>query len=123
MLTIVLKGTQLDLTPALKAYAEEKLQTADKFLSSYDDVRAEVELEHTTRHHQSGPIFRAEITLHAAGLNLRAEALDEDLYAAIDRIRDEIVEEIRRSKTKEETLIRRGGRMFKDVIKRMGWGE
>lgn len=123
MLNISFKATKFEITPAIRAYAEEKVRMIDRLLDDRDaDARAEIELEQTTRHHQSGPIFRAEITLHTAQLTLRAEAQKEDLYAAIDVAKDELIQELRRSKDKKTSMVRRGGRMFKDVMHKMGWG-
>lgn len=123
MLNISFKSTQFEVTPAIRAYAEEKVRMIERLLDDRDaDARAEVELEQTTRHHQSGDIFRAEITLRTARLSLRTEAKEGDLYAAIDVAKDELVDEIRRSKDKRSSMMRRGGRMFKDVMRKMGWG-
>ena len=120
MLTIAIKGTRLDLTPAITSYTEDKLRMLERVLTV--DARAEIELEHTTRH-QSGPVFRAEINLTAGSMFLRTEAIEEDLYAAIDVAKDEMMEAISQYKSKETTLVRRGGRMIKGFIRRMGWGE
>lgn len=123
MLNISFKATKLEITPAIRAYAEEKARMIERLLDDRDaDARAEIELEQTTRHHQSGPIFRAEINLRTAQLTLRVEAQKEDLYAAIDVAKDELVEELRRAKDKKTSTVRRGGRMFKDIIQKMGWG-
>ncbi len=95
----------------------------ERLLDEHDtDPRAEVELEQTTRHHQSGDIFRAEINLRTAQLNLRTEAEEGDLYAAIDIAKDELMDELRRAKDKKSSMMRRGGRMFKDIMQKMGWG-
>ena len=123
MLNISFKATQLELTPEIRAYAEEKVRMIERLLDDRDaDARADVELGQTTQHHQSGDIFRAEINLHTAQLSLRAEAQQADIFAAIDVAKDELIEEIRRSKDKKSSMMRRGGRMFKDVMQKMGWG-
>jgi len=123
MLNITFKATQFEITPAIRAYAEEKVRMIERLLDDKDaDARVEVELEQTTRHHQSGDIFRAEINLRTAQLSLRTEAEEGDLYAAIDVAKDELVEELRRLKEKKSSMMRRGGRMFKDIVQKMGWG-
>ncbi len=123
MLNISFKATRFDITPAIRAYAEEKVRMIERLLDvNATEARVEIELEQTTRHHQSGDIFRAEINLYTAQLNLRTEAQKEDLYAAIDVAKDELVEELRRSKDKKTSFARRGGRMFKGIMQKMGWG-
>jgi ribosome-associated translation inhibitor RaiA len=43
----------------------------------------------------------------------------EDLYAAIDEVKDEIVREVTGGKKKRETLIRKGGAKIKSIIKKL----
>ncbi|MEK7579571.1 MAG: ribosome-associated translation inhibitor RaiA [Patescibacteria group bacterium] len=123
MLTITLKATNMELTPAIRSYAEEKTGMLQKMLTGEDECHAYVEVGQVTKHHQSGPIFRAEIALTTPQGSLRAEAEKEDLYAAIDIVKDELMEELRKRKSKRTTLIKKGGRMFKDIIQKMAWWE
>lgn len=123
MINISIKGTQLELTPAIKAHTEEKVAMVERYLDARDtDPRVDVELEHAPRH-QSGPVFRAEMNLHTAHTQLRTESTQEDLYAAIDVAKDDLVAQLREIKAKETSQVRRGGRMFKAIMQKMGWGE
>ncbi|MEK7622205.1 MAG: ribosome-associated translation inhibitor RaiA [Patescibacteria group bacterium] len=110
------KATNLTLTPAILDYCREKLGHLDKFLVDDENVFTEVEVGKTTRHHKHGEVFRAEINLHLAGHRLRAEATTEDLYAAVDEAKDELVSEVKRYRKRQGTLIRRGGRLVKDFL-------
>ncbi len=124
MFTIGLKGAHIDITPAIRTYAEEKIKTLERFVdSANEDVFVEAELGTTTHHHQQGNIFRAEITLRTPHISVRAEAEKEDLYVAIDAAKDELIEELKKNKARHQTLIRKGGRMFKDIVRKMGFGE
>ena len=84
----------------------------------------DVELAKTNEHHQKGDIFRAEIHIVGPGLDAYASAEHEDLYAAIDEVRDEIVRDLRTKKGKRISYIRRSGARVKDMVKgMMPWGE
>lgn len=88
---IDIQGTQLDLTPSVRQYAEEKIGTLERFLRRFEkegERTVFVELARSTRHHKSGDVFYAEATLELPGTILRAEHKDEDIRSAIDRIRD-----------------------------------
>lgn len=123
MINISVKATNIELTPAMRSYAEEKIGMLEKLIDERDgDVRADVELERITAH-QSGEIFRAEVNFHTSHMSLRAESTQEDMYAAIDLVKDDVMRELRRTKNKNETMVRRGGRMFKQLVQKMGWGE
>src|SRR3989344_1554879 len=113
-----IKASGLSLTPAMRSYAEDKLASVLKFADSKSGpVSMEVELEKTTSHHQKGEIFRAEVNLKIARDLLRAEATDSNLYNAIDMVRDEITREIKSRKGKHESLLRRGSRLIKSLIR------
>jgi|SRR3989338_1431230 len=107
-MTITIKGTNLDLTPALKQYATEKVLNIEKFLPSI--VLAELELERTTRHHQKGLVWRAEANLHAPQHLFRAEAFGEDIYKAIDALKKELKHAIGSLKEKRAGAIRKARR-------------
>lgn len=96
----ILKATNLELTPAIKAYIEKKLEMVDKYLGKQDVISCHFEVELVTRHHQKGEIFRAEINLTLPHSLLRVERTAEDLYKAIDKTKDHLVELIKRSKEK-----------------------
>jgi ribosomal subunit interface protein len=60
-MNIAIKATHLDLTPAIKEYAEEKVGNLEKFIQP---IEAKIELERDRKHH-SGEVFRAEVTLQS----------------------------------------------------------
>ncbi len=96
-----IKGTHLELTDAMRSAVDRVLANLDKYAEKFGEaVAADVELEKTTRHHNKGPIFRAEINVTIPGKLLRGEATDEDLYIAIDRMEEHISREIRKEKEK-----------------------
>ena len=111
------QATQLELTPETLDYCREKLDGLHKLLIEDYSAGIEVELGKTTRHHKHGEIFRAEMNLHTAGKNFRAEAVAEDLYSAIDEVKDELVSEVKRYRKKQGALLRRGGRRVKDFLR------
>ncbi|MEJ0021048.1 MAG: ribosome-associated translation inhibitor RaiA [Candidatus Doudnabacteria bacterium] len=111
-MNIAIKATNLDLTPSIKEYVEEKVGALDKFISV---LEGKVELERD-RHHHSGEVFRAEIMLVMSGKLMRADAEAEDIYAAVDLVIPKLKEQISKFKDKKTTLFRRGGRTAKKKI-------
>ena len=116
---INIKATNTELTPAISTYVEEKVLGLNKFIVAKDpeSVLANVEIGLSTKHHQSGKVFRAEINLHIGGKYLRAVSEQEDLYTAIDDMRDQVAREINSLKNKERDLFRRGGAIIKDLLR------
>lgn len=117
---ILIKGTGMELTKAIRDYVDEKIGGLSKFLVKIDNglVEARVEVGQTTKHHQSGDIFRAEVNLKLPRTLLRAVVETSDLYAAIDLVHDEIKRQILDEKDKkvlEKVRKARSARSTKEV--------
>ncbi len=97
---INIKSTNLSLTPAIRSYLEEKMATVEKYLGNLDIINFDVEVELTSKHHNKGDIFRAEANVQVAKDLLRVEKTEPDLYKAIDKVRDHLIDMIKKHKEK-----------------------
>lgn len=98
---INIKATNLELTPAIKVYIEDKIASVDKFLKKFEgqtNIEIFVEIARTTRHHHKGDVFRAEANLQLPGKILRADHEDWDIRVAIDKVKDKLQQEIKKYK-------------------------
>ncbi len=105
---IVIKATNLDLTPPLKAYIDKKIGSLQKYLVRFEEeaeVKVEVEVARTTKHHHKGNVFYAEANARLLDTILRAEESAPDIRKAIDVVRQTLEREI--SKYKEKKVDRR----------------
>ena len=107
----------MDLTEALRNYVEDKISLLDRHFGS-EPTNIDVELEHMTTHH-SGPIFRCEINIKIPSEQfvLRADSTQEDMYAAIDTCLPKIKERLEKERHKNEALLKKGGRKFKEMMR------
>lgn len=87
-MNIQLKAENIELTDALRSYAEEKVQRLQKYLGSVTPVEAKVKLVRVTNHHQKGPVFECEIQLDVPGDLLILDRVEEDMYKAIDKAQE-----------------------------------
>jgi putative sigma-54 modulation protein len=79
---IEISGHQMDITPALRDYAQEKMGKLAKHFEQHLDTRMILsvdKLEH-----------KAEATVHTPGKTLFADSLAADMYAAIDLLADKL---------------------------------
>ncbi len=106
-MNINIKGTNVDLTPSIKQYVEEKIGHLEKFLGKIESAKVELERD---RHHHTGNVMRAEVMLIVGGKVMRADASSEDMYASIDMVVPKLKEQISKFKDKRVTLQKRGGR-------------
>jgi len=113
-----LKTKNFEITPSIKTYLQQKLDSLDKFLPHDESVFADVELAKTTKHHQKGDIFMAEVNLKMPGRLIRAVAEKWDLRVAIDAAKDELQREITMNKDKSMSLYRKGARFLKNLLRR-----
>lgn len=95
-----IKTSNLELTPAIEDYIKTKMEAVTRFLGNLDIINFDFEVELTTKHHNKGEIFRAEANLEVAKDLLRVEKTEADLYKAIDKVKDHLVELIKKHKEK-----------------------
>jgi len=112
---IIFKSKNFSLTPSIEDYIQKKISSLEKFLNNFNEqvIRCEMEVGKTTSRHRSGDIFRAEINLSVGGRMFRVESERDDLFAAVDEVRDELEQEVKKFKAKKETIFIRGARSIK----------
>ena len=110
---VSLKGTNLQLLESTREYVDRKLvRAAEKLLvRDGDALSLEIEVGKTTKHHKTGPYFRAEANLSIGKTMLRAEALGETLNEAIDLVEGELTREIKKFKERLRSLMLKGARL------------
>ena len=113
-----IKGTNISLTPAISEYVEKRLLSLDRFLGAEKDTAlCHIEVGKTTQHHKHGDVFRAEMNLSVFGKSIYSASEEEDLYEAIDAVKNEMQRQLTQGKEKKFKLIRRGAQRIKNMIK------
>ncbi len=118
-MNINIKTTTISMTPAISEYVEKHLDVVKRFTQDDPTAKCDLELAKTTNHHKHGDIFKAEIHIVAKGQNIYASVEKEDLYMAIDVLKDEVLRQLTTSKDKKQSMLRRGGAKVKNIIKGM----
>jgi ribosomal subunit interface protein len=110
------KATNTELDQDLQNLLEAKFTSLEKYLGDETDVKCDVEFEKVTPQ-ESGDVYRVEVNLWLKGTLYRAESTEDQFEKAIDEVRAEIDKELRRSHKKHQSLIKRGGRKLKDMMR------
>jgi putative sigma-54 modulation protein len=97
-MTINIRGVHLELTDAIRQYVEEKMASIEKF---GEITLVDVEVGKTTEHHQKGDIFVCRANVEMPGDMVRVERESEDLYKAIDKVRDHLRETLAQRKDRK----------------------
>jgi len=87
-----LTGHHIGITPALRDYVTEKLQRLERHFDHVTNVHVILSVEKTRQ--------KAEATINITGSQLHADAVDEDMYAAIDALVDKLDRQIKKHKEK-----------------------
>jgi len=112
-----IKATNIEITPAISDYIDKKFSAFDRFTQGDESALCDVEVAKTTQHHRQGDVFKAEVNLHTAGKNFYAAIEKDDLYAAIDLVKDEVVRALTTHKDKGISLMRKGALKMKNALK------
>ena len=92
-------------TPSVanREYAEKKLKKLNDFFGDENSLRALVVCKVYKQMH------KVEITIPAKNLIMRAECSEMDLYAAIDRAVDKLLQQVRKYKTRVKSKLDKEG--------------
>lgn len=85
-------GHHVDITQSLKGYVETKFKRLERHFDNATHAHVILTVEKLDK--------KAEATVHVSGANMFADAVDEDMYAAIDALTDKLDRQLKRHKEK-----------------------
>lgn len=91
-MNIVVNGRNVEVTPALKSYAEDKISKFERYLSNITEAVVTLSIQ-KYRH-------KAEVLIKANGNLIQAEGVTEELYSAIDEVAEKLERQIKKLKGK-----------------------
>lgn len=87
-----LTGHHVEITDPMRNYVQSKLARIERHFDHVTDINCILTVD-KLRH-------RAEATINLAGAKLFADAIDENMYAAIDSMIDKLDRQVRKHKEK-----------------------
>ena len=87
-----ISGHHVELTSPMREYVLNKLKRIERHFDHLISAEVILSVEKLRQ--------KAEATIHASGANLHAEAVDGDMYAAIDLMMDKLDQQTRKHKDK-----------------------
>ena len=91
-MNIIVTGRHIDVTPALKSYAEKKIARVNRYLSNISEANVTISVE-KYRH-------KVETLLKANGIMIQAEAITGEVYSSIDEVAGKLERQIKKYKEK-----------------------
>jgi putative sigma-54 modulation protein len=92
-MNIIISGRHLEITPALKNYAEEKVKKFERYLSDISEATVTLSIEKKYRH-------KAEVLMKANGVLIQAEGVTGEIYSSIDEVVEKLERQVKRYKDK-----------------------
>lgn len=89
---LTITGHHIEVTPALKAKVESKLAKLERHFDHLTDVHCVLTVEKLEH--------KAEATVHLSGGTIHADAIHEDMYAAVDALVDKLARQVTKHKEK-----------------------
>ena len=105
-MNLQISGHHLEITPAIHAYVTGKLERVTRHFDNVIDVNVILSVDKLKQ--------KAEVTVRLAGKDVFVEAIEEDLYAAIDSLSDKLDRQIQKHKQKVQDH-HRGSKINVDV--------
>ncbi len=104
-----LTGHHLNITPAIRDYMVSKLDRVTRHFDHVIDVTVVLSVEKLRR--------KVEVNLHASGKDIHCEAVDADMYAAIDALADKLDRQVVKHKERLARNRHSGAAVKRDVAK------
>jgi putative sigma-54 modulation protein len=98
-MNLIIHGHHVEVTPALRGYVEGKLERVRRHFDHVIEADVLLSVEDKLRQ-------KAEITMRVRGSALHAEAIDADMYAAIDSLIDKLDRQVLRHKDRVKNHVR-----------------
>lgn len=118
---INLVGKNIELSEDIKNYVSKRVTNLEKLLTRIEGsggkVMANFEVSKSTNHHKSGDVFHADCLIKIDGKEFHSSAEKEDLYSAVDDVKDSLYSEINKNKDRTQTLFKRGAASVKKMMK------
>ena len=111
MFNFNVRGENIEVTPALRTYVENKVSKIEKYFDEVPEANVHVNLKV-----YSDRQGKAEVTIPLPNIVLRAEETSPDLYGSIDLVSDKLERQIRKYKTKVNRKFRRQTAELPDAI-------
>jgi putative sigma-54 modulation protein len=86
-------GHHVEITESMRTYVEKRLDRLRRHFDQVIDITVVMSVEKLQH--------KAEATVHVSGNNIHAEAIDTDMYAAIDALVDKLDRSVLKHKEKQ----------------------
>lgn len=106
-MNILVNGRHLEITPALKNYAEEKIGKFEKYITNITEAVVTLSVE-KYRH-------KAEVLIKVNGFLIQAEGVTGEIYSSIDEVVEKLEKQVKKYKEKLHSYRKVDKRSMEDL--------
>ncbi len=110
-MNIIVNGRHLEITPALKNYAEEKISKFEKYITNITEAVITLSVE-KYRH-------KAEVLLKVNGYLIQAEGVTGEIYSSVDEVVEKLEKQVKKYKEKLHTYRKPDKRLMETIASRI----
>ncbi len=117
---IKLLAKNMDLTSAITDYVLKKVTKLGKYLTKIEKKGGEIKVNFEVsknKRHKNGALYHADCNISIDGKKFYLSVDKEDMYEAIDFVKDGLFREISKLKGKKQTTDRKKAKNLKTTIK------
>lgn len=108
------------LTEELQAFLDKKVEKLAVFVDGDPTAIAELEVGTTSAGQRTGDVYRGEVHVTFTGGDVYAEAIHTTLHGAVDKAFGEARRKLRKERSKNRDLVRRGAAQVKGFFRNFG---
>ncbi len=107
-MNLTITGHHLDITPAIRGYVGEKMDRVTRHFDQVIDVSVILSVDKLQH--------KAEANVHVPGKDIYVEAVNADMYAALDALADKLDRQILKHKEKTGNVHRESGGVKGQIV-------
>jgi putative sigma-54 modulation protein len=107
--------TNVEMTDAIAEYIDKRLSSLDKFFTA-PEAYLHLSKNPPTQRNGEG-LFKVQLIIEDEGNDYLADHSSHDLYTAIDDIKEDMQRVVRKAKTTEDSLFKKGARKIKKMLR------
>ncbi|MBL7022344.1 ribosome-associated translation inhibitor RaiA [Patescibacteria group bacterium] len=97
-MNVMIKGTNITLSPEMKNLIIEKISSVEKFYPNILEARVEIEFD---EHKKKGNNYRCEVNLPIPGKLIRVEKTTPDFEKSVNKVKDHLKVVLSKERNKE----------------------
>jgi ribosomal subunit interface protein len=116
MINLKIFSNDTEITQEISEYIQNKMSSLEKFLKN-NNHKSNIRIEKVSKGHNTGNIFKVEISIITPKKNFGAGAKNEDLFLAINDVKKQVEQKIISYKEKKNDIFKLGARQLKKWFK------